>query len=1002
MFDQQSPIPPPIQPQQPFVQRSPDSRAYVNPMQSQLNQSHNTNTDICYHSILKLPVYTSSVKTDWFKKGNNNIWYFLRTDINGVSKTTILFQIDITKIQIINPDCFNRFEYLIVDYSSAESPTISTVITFEKFMKKKLQEYFFLPAGFRIPNAKDNVINEFLFYLIINCQKSEFLSTYPYQGWNIDENKKLIFECENRYNEVFKQYLPSSILNRSYFIIYPYGKHYVDKILTILPDFWEIKFLVALRISSLLLKFTYMNQVNPKQLFIIETTNDTNTAFISKILKTNNDYDSELLSLSLSQDKLISSVTDISDGIALIYDYSSSKSNKHSSVSLSFLSDYIMQNAHNPNSSKQIISIISPFAQYNIDPEKYYIINFDGFYLNYEFSEVTPLLQELDNLIIFYFYGKSYDDIIKEYATILTMQRSIVPTNLPSEIQDTYLMINCAISFFNNNICQHLLYGIDLLYLEYFKKDDIVKINNFLINIDRTGHYPIARIIDSFVNQLNTSFSRHFKCIPLSDYIIDDVTDEIILTDSENIYISPAAFDSIIIPNMDVHINHRPLIKTLFENKILTSDYHYCCRLHYTDSSLYSHQIYRYRINRNILSSDNQRAINKATNSEFFHKLTTFKHNSFIPFITDENSDTWAGRLIENGAKANNHMLITGESGSGKSYMMIRTAAYLAEFGERVIILDSSGSNTFEELKGALSEEFVNNNIEIYNLDNQDFPIDPFSLVGLKRKDSKANHIYNILRSALYDASDAQNDKLKTLIFENIDSMITDERISPENIQKILIKDGSTISALRDKLLPLLFALEKHINYEKTWADYLASPKKILIFSMDTSFEKQGKKLLDILLASLYFYHIKHKYTNIWLCIDEIYDQNLKEDGAINMIFTQGRKSRINIIGATQGFQLSRSDEWTTLNNAKTKIFFKPLSTSISDVMKELNIPQSQRSIFANMQQRECIISSELYSKKEKNNIPAIVRGMVPKKFASLRDVIPPSIDVTCFDIVLP
>lgn len=37
MFDQQSPIPPPIQPQQPFVQRSPDSRAYVNPMQSQLN-----------------------------------------------------------------------------------------------------------------------------------------------------------------------------------------------------------------------------------------------------------------------------------------------------------------------------------------------------------------------------------------------------------------------------------------------------------------------------------------------------------------------------------------------------------------------------------------------------------------------------------------------------------------------------------------------------------------------------------------------------------------------------------------------------------------------------------------------------------------------------------------------------------------------------------------------------------------------------------------------------
>lgn len=42
------------------------------------------------------------------------------------------------------------------------------------------------------------------------------------------------------------------------------------------------------------------------------------------------------------------------------------------------------------------------------------------------------------------------------------------------------------------------------------------------------------------------------------------------------------------------------------------------------------------------------------------------------------------------------------------------------------------------------------------------------------------------------------------------------------------------------------------------------------------------------------------------------------------------------------------------------------------------------------MQQQECIISSELYSKKTKSNQPAIVHGKVPEKYTPFKEILQP------------
>lgn len=866
-----------------------------NQNQTPANAASSAIDNITYNHILELPIYQSSVKNNWFTRGKDNFWYYIQTDIYGVSKQFVLFNIDLTKVQIIDPDPFGRFRYLIVDYYCAGLTLLSTVIPFDKFMNKKIKQYFFIPAGFRIADAKDNVINEFLFFLITNCPNMINVFSYGYQGWNLDSNDCLVFECENRYDEVFKSYLPPSVLMRSNKYPYGYSEHLISNIFNVLSNTWEVKLLLAMRISSLMLYFTYANSIHPKQFFIIESSNDINSKFISDLLKTNNAYDNDPLSLELPQNKLLTEISNISDGMALLYDLSSE--NSANSISLSCLSNLITKNACNISSSQQLIAIITQYSRYDIDPESYYSINFDSLYLTYNYANLKELLLEIDSAIISHFEGRSFQEAVNEYCAYLSPQINNAPLTLPNEFKDTYYMINTAMSFFNK-----LLYDMSqqkpgtFFNSICFDQNDIFQINCFLMTIDRSGQNKTQKIIDNFSNGLNKCLTDFFKCLPLSPHISETVTDQVVLCDEENIYVSPAAFDSFIIPQMDIRIKHRPLVKILNSYKILTGEYHYCCRLQFTDASLQKQQIYRYRISRSILSHESQVVIDKTANAEFFHDISNASINNFLPLIQGKHMDTWAGRIIESGAKANNHILITGESASGKSFMMIRTAAYLAELGERVILFDSSESNTEDELKKALSEEFVNKYVEIYDLEKDKFPIDPFSISGLNRKDSKANYIFNILRSVLYDVSGAQNAKLKTLIYENIDTLEKNGTVPPDNIQKILIKDGSTISSLRDKLIPLLISLNGNIDYGKTWADYLESNKKILVFSVNTTFEKKGEKRFDIILASLYQYHIKHKYSPIWLCIDEIYDQNLKEDGVINKIFTQGRKSLLNII----------------------------------------------------------------------------------------------------------
>ena len=210
-------------------------------------------------------------------------------------------------------------------------------------------------------------------------------------------------------------------------------------------------------------------------------------------------------------------------------------------------------------------------------------------------------------------------------------------------------------------------------------------------------------------------------------------------------------------------------------------------------------------------------------------------------------------------------------------------------------------------------------------------------------------------------------------------------------MKNLLIEDGSTLSAIKAKLIPTLNFFEKRKNNNpQTWKQLIEKSPKTIVFLLDGRSGVFSKKIFDILIASLYNYHTKHRAEKLFIFIDEVKYRNLCENGIINQIFTKGRKHKLCLITATQSFKISRQEEWETLNNARTKIFFRPHINSIDAVMTALNLPQSERRIFSEMQEGDCFISSELYSKKTCSNRSAIVRGKVPENYTPLKDILPP------------
>ena len=182
-----------------------------------------------------------------------------------------------------------------------------------------------------------------------------------------------------------------------------------------------------------------------------------------------------------------------------------------------------------------------------------------------------------------------------------------------------------------------------------------------------------------------------------------------------------------------------------------------CGYLHSTNKDRYIINIYdtigmniripAYAVYRTILDKDVRLKVDNIASEEYMLTGEDILKTEFFRFV-NTSSDRIAGRLMKYRDAEALHMYISGQTGFGKSFALCQIAAQLSDIGHKVLILDSSGSFSSEELEKHYPTEFIDKQISLYQMEDIGIPVDIFDVSDYTQFKNKRDSLANVLLAA--------------------------------------------------------------------------------------------------------------------------------------------------------------------------------------------------------------------------------------------------------------
>ncbi|SEW20596.1 helicase HerA domain-containing protein [[Clostridium] fimetarium] len=323
----------------------------------------------------------------------------------------------------------------------------------------------------------------------------------------------------------------------------------------------------------------------------------------------------------------------------------------------------------------------------------------------------------------------------------------------------------------------------------------------------------------------------------------------------------------------------------------------------------------------------------------------------------------------------NNHMLILGTTGCGKTYQCERMVLESYKNNVPMIILDHSQSYIDEQLETPLRLLEVEGKLFRHSVYKDKISLNPMEYQRLgengnlkEKKIDMCARVAGILAGS-FSLTDYQDNVLYNLLMKNFDG----EKGFMDILKTIIwdLEERETDKAAQS----LLNKMKKFVDYELfadddicIW-DLAFKEHKILIIDINYFDELMQNCLTELLLWDLYNYNMKLKKEEREFCvlIDEFQKMRINNKSAITKYLSEGRKNCANIWLASQTLKnkFTKSQK-ADLLQAGCKQFFALSPDDVGLAAQLLNEPKKYNDIANSLKRGQAYISSNVLTKSGK------------------------------------
>ena len=843
---------------------------------------------------------------------------------------------------------------------------------FETFAATKTLEKHQLCEALKIPphgsKSRTALCERLLETLILSkAETSPPITIGLKQGWRVRTPSCAVWEAVDNYSLSLKDILPRSIVVRSkprirHSLIYN-REHYhsaIEKYFALMP---ELKLLFLIRIASYLLTFAANFKLFWDQIIAIKPTEKVGSNLIAAALDNvgyRNKHD-----LHLSEMKRLRTASNLlSDAVMLVFD------------------DTRIDDHHGADGRAQLEKmvtgcdivypkipiVISEKGASLFEPGKVCEFNVFG---TFEFLSPAILAEILEwhDATFLEAIEQNYSKFFECFSQNINEIVDQAPGAIPVHRRNVATILLAALRTYDE------YFGV------FFDDETELKLIDILSAYKDVGSSNDELLLSVFGKCLNDEIdSGRFKLIKRAKYIVFDEGTDTIIIDEDNIYIETSVIKELALSKMKLH-SINSLTDALKANECLNINDHNskCYRFHVQNSNGEPYMLYTYGISKQLINAENRKRLELADYQKYLLEYGELSQNELLPLgITADGR--YVGKDISFGNKSNDHILITGQSGRGKSFCATNLLPLLAMLGSRMLVCDVSDSFTRDEVLRALPADVVDAMFEFIEVaaGKRKLPINPLFIGDCPGLPAKKRRIVGFIKAIAGKLDKEETRELTGIVSEMLKRYPKESSVTTDMIRNTLKRGGKTSRHVFSLISSTLDDIDT-IGFEECgWAEFFEKSKKIPVISFGNESGDKVHSVLDAMISSAFEWQRDHDSAPLSIVIDEIKDQNFAEESPLHTILTQGRKFHTRFIGMTQHYVSTTSHAIDVVKEAGIKIFFRP-SKSLDRIATELGYRNPADAGFGSMGIGDIILCAELFNKVDGVNEPVVLHAKAIK-----------------------